>query len=379
MEDDGAGEADADQTRSLEPHDELAALEVNRVVDENASNLAEYGLAESAHQRRVQGRGRRAGELHLGDKTPTQSDIYAVKPGEKRVFLVPAFQETTFAKKPFDLRDKRVLNFERDKVDSHRDCTRPGRRRPAGASGSDWVVKQPLQARGDYSAIEGLLTRLATASMTEAGGAQQSRVDVGLDKPVGSVTLGAGSTRATLALGKEERAPCTRAIGRGSGLHGRSSARDRSQEAADEYRDKDLFEFRNFNVARLRVTRGADTYEFQKVAGTGENAATSGSASSTARPPMSTPKMDDFLAKLTALRAQSFDPTSKTAGLDKPTLVVAASYDASKFERVRLIAGEGQAFAVRDGEGGPPCSTRRLSEMIKALDAVVNPAPAPTS
>ena len=90
--------------------------------------------------------------------------------------------------------------------------------------------------------------------------------------------------------------------------------------------------------------------------------------------------MEDFLSKLSALRAQSFNPTTKAAGLAQATLVAAASYDSGKFERVRLISGEGQAFGVRDGEGGVAVlDASDLSETLKALDAVVNPAPAPTS
>ena len=34
------------------------------------------------------------------------------------MFLVSSFQETSFNKKPFDLRDKKILKFDRDKADA---------------------------------------------------------------------------------------------------------------------------------------------------------------------------------------------------------------------------------------------------------------------
>src|SRR2546430_13497714 len=37
-----------------------------------------------------------------------------------RSFLIPAYQETAFDKGPFDLRDKTLLAFERDKLTSER-------------------------------------------------------------------------------------------------------------------------------------------------------------------------------------------------------------------------------------------------------------------
>src|SRR5687767_11802303 len=147
-----AVDADANEASGLATA--IASLEINRVIEENAANLAEYGLAEPRIKVAFKGPDGAAGEIHLGDKTPTQSDVYAVRPGEKRVFLVQAYQETAFGKKPFDLRDKRVLTFERDKVDSVEIVQAGKPTIQLARTGSDWAVKQPIQTRGDYSVIE---------------------------------------------------------------------------------------------------------------------------------------------------------------------------------------------------------------------------------
>ena len=266
-------QADADQSEISSLTTNLSTLEVNRVVDENAANLAEYGLATPRIIVAYKAQGGGTGELHLGDKTATQSDVYALKPGEKRVFLVPAFHETTFAKKPFDLRDKRILNFERDKIESV-EIAQGSAVTQLVRSGSDWVIKQPFQARGDYSAIEALITKLASTSMTKiVEDATAAPAKYGLDKPVVRVTVGAGSSRATLAIGKEENgAVYAQDQGRGMIFTVDPAVATDLKKSADEYRDKDLFEFRNFNLARLRLTRGNDSYELQKVAGSGDNA-----------------------------------------------------------------------------------------------------------
>ena len=178
-------------------------------------------------------------------------------------------------------------------------------------SGSDWVVKQPLQARGDYSAIEGLITKLASASMTkivERLRCLRHSASYGLDKPVARVTLGAGSSRATLAIGKEENgAVYAQDPARGMVFADRSHRRGGSQEVSRRIPRQGIFEFRNFNLARLRVTRGNDTYELQKVAGTGESGSDKWQrVGHGAAIDLDAVKMDDFLAKLVALRAQSF-------------------------------------------------------------------------
>lgn len=377
---------DADQTEVSSLSSNLATLEENRVVDENASDLAQYGLAEPAIEIAFKADGDVNGALALGDKTPTSSDLYAVRPGEQRVFLVSAFLESTFNKTPFDLRDKRILHFERDKVDRLDIAVGPTRIALA-RNGSEWALEQPIAARGDYGAIEGLLTRLSSASMTKLVEAPKDLEALGLAQPEVVLTLGTGSSKAELAVGPE----------RDGEVHAQDRARNLVftidptlatdlHKGADDYRDKDLFEFRPFNAARLRIARGDDTYEFQKVAGQGEGAAEVWqrvTAESLAE--VEGAKMDELLNKLSAIRAQSFSGSTDSTGLQQPALVVSVSYDDGKFERVRMSRSGGEAFAARDQEpGAARLDQTAFDEGMKALDAALAPpdttqtsAPAP--
>ncbi len=203
-------QGDADQTEASGLASSIAGVELNRVVEENATDLATYGLADPRFKVAFKAADGVAGELHVGEKTATQNDLYAVKAGDKRVFLVSSFQESSFNKKPFDLRDKRVLTVKREDIDSL-DISGDANLQLA-RTGTEWNVRRPVDARGDYSAIEGLLTRIGSATMTKiveqapAGGsiAPDVLTKYGLDKPPLTVTVGAGGTKAALAIGKEE-------------------------------------------------------------------------------------------------------------------------------------------------------------------------------
>lgn len=375
-------EADADQTEISSLTSNLSTLELNRVVEEKATDLSQYGLASPAVEVSFKAEGDVSGQLALGEKTPTGSDLYAVRPDEKKVFAVSAFLESTFNKKPFDLRDKRALKFERDKADSL-EILQGSTRLVLARSGTEWTVEQPVKARADYAAIEGILTRLSTASMTKL--VDPNATDVakfGLEKPVLTASVGMGSSRAVLLVGKEE--------------DGQVYARDQSRpmvfavdptlvtdlkKGVEDYRDKDLFEFRPFSAARLRLTRGPDTFEFQKTPGTGETATdkwqrvTNGSTSD-----VDATKIDDLLTKLSNLRAQSFSGTEAGTGLQTPALVVGVSFDQGKFERVRLGRSGGDAFAARESEpGAARLEASAFDEAMKALDALVTPAAAETT
>ena len=93
----------------------LASLEIQRVIDENPSDLKEYGLT----QPRVEVAFKAGGKDHkllIGQKTPPGSDLYARLADQKRVVLIPSFLDTTFNKTTFDLRDKSVLKVDRDEI-----------------------------------------------------------------------------------------------------------------------------------------------------------------------------------------------------------------------------------------------------------------------
>ena len=157
---------DADQNEVTALIGGLTSLDIAREVDANASSLAEYGLTAPKSDITFTAKGGVTGRVRLGDQTPTGSDLYAVKGDGTRVFLVAPFVETSLARSPFDLRDKRVLRFERDQADGL-EITAAGRVPVTFTrANSDWRVTAPVNARGDYGAIEGLLTRLSTTMMS---------------------------------------------------------------------------------------------------------------------------------------------------------------------------------------------------------------------
>jgi hypothetical protein len=305
------------------------------------------------------------------------------------VFVISAYQESTFGKKPFDLRDKRILNFERDKVDLIEVAQRGSPAIQIARAGSEWILKSPIQARGDYSAVEGLLTRISSARMTrliDGAATPPAAPDLakyGLDQPGVTTTVGAGSTRATLVLGREEEgAVYARDQARPLLFTVEPSLATDLKKAADEYRDKDLFEFRSFNADRLRIVRGAEAHDFVKVRGTEANAVEKWQRQPAGGSPLDveSTKMDDLLSKVSNLRAQSFVSSFAGTGLDEPALVIAASYDQGKFERVMLARPGADAYASRQGEpGAAKLDATAYDDVLKALDAVVAPAPQPAA
>jgi hypothetical protein len=156
--------AEADQGQVSNAATSLASLEINRVVDDNPSDLSQYGLNPPKAEITFRAKGQKdTHRLLLGEKTATGSDLYAKTPDQKRVFLISGYLENTFERTPFDLRDKAALKFDQSKADGieivHDGTT------ALAKSGSEWAVTKPYKARADFAGAEAVLTSLSSLQM----------------------------------------------------------------------------------------------------------------------------------------------------------------------------------------------------------------------
>src|SRR5687767_4564608 len=372
---------DADPPEAISLAQAISNIESVREVVDNAPDLAQFGLSDPPTIVEFKADGGESGSFKLGNKNPTQSEIYAMKGGDSSVVLVSAFQESSFNTEPFAMRDKRILKFDREKADRLA-LAKCANSIEMSRSGSDSKVVEPVEARSDYSAVEGFLTRLNSANMSRLVEEKPSDLaKYGLDKPVMMVTIGAGSSKTVLEVGKTENDQTyARDASRPMVFTVDSTLQGDLNKNFDDYRKKELFEFRPFYLARLRAVldapAGAKTYEFEKVppAKPGEaetwKVTRVGGSSHNADPAA----MDDLLNKLVGIKAESFVSGTTRTGLDKPALVVSASYDEGKFERVRFGAVGDNAYGKRDDEASvAKIDHMPMRALLQAFDTVVMP------
>jgi hypothetical protein len=182
----------------------LESLEMDEVVAESPSDLAEYGLAAPRATVRVRLQG--ASEplvLQVGDKTPDGSAVYARVPTAARVFTVPAYVEASFTKKPFDLRDRSVLHVEREAVTSLDIKGPEGAHALAKDEKGEWSFVRPLRTRAGRWSVDALVGTLVNLRMEAV--AAETATDLkpfGLAPPVRTVTIGlSGGAMRTLEVG----------------------------------------------------------------------------------------------------------------------------------------------------------------------------------
>ncbi|HET8584230.1 MAG TPA: DUF4340 domain-containing protein [Casimicrobiaceae bacterium] len=356
----------ADQAELSGITSNLASLEVQRVIDEQPTDLKQYSLDPARIEIDFRSGGRDH-KLLLGQKTPTASDMYAKLPDKPRVFLIASYLDTTFNRSTFDLRDKTVLAFDRDKVD--RVTLKDAKRTIALAKqGADWALTSPVEARADFSTVEGLVGRINTAQMKAITSTDASDLkQYGLDAPASTITIASGSATASLAIGKkaDDGTVYAKDASRPLVFTIDSAIADDMAKPIDDFRQKDLFDARSFNTTRIEIVRNGQTRAFERAGDKWKQVAPDAKDVDAA-------KVDALLTALTSARATGFVEKSANTGLDKPEIGVTIKYEnGQKTEHVDFGKHASDVFAQRQGEQGvAKVDAATFDAIVKALDGV---------
>src|SRR6516225_11838468 len=94
----------------------LSPLNSDRLIEEKASDLSKYGLATPALEVDITLKDNKTQKLLIGDQTPSGSNYYAAVAGEPRLYTIATYNKSGLDKTADDLRDKRLLTADFDKV-----------------------------------------------------------------------------------------------------------------------------------------------------------------------------------------------------------------------------------------------------------------------
>lgn len=371
-------QAPADRNSVSDVVTNLANLEEDRVVDENASDLKAYGLAEPRIDVTFHVEGdKEPKRILVGDKNPTNMGLYAKLPSNNRVFLVGSTLDTTLNKSTFDFRDKAALKFEQNKVTSV-DLTSSTQAIRLEKTGDDWRLVKPIQAPADFVSVNGLLGQLQSAQMTALKDRPEDLKDLkqyGLDKPEVVATLGMGGSNVRLELGRAADAGSiwVRDPSRAAVFSINNGVAEELKKNPQDLRRKEVFDFRPFNTTRFEITRGKDTRAFERVKGTGENAVDTWKQVAPTEKTVDASNLEGALLDFSNLRADSFvDRAGAATGHTSPAAVIAVKFDdGKKEERVTFGSAGGGTFATRpDQPGALRLEAGKFEEALKKLDAL---------
>ena len=195
--------ADATEVDSL--LSSIANLEIAEVVTETPGQLSDFGLEppKATLSLGVAGAGEPV-RLLLGDKAPDGANVYAKLPAQGRVFVIPSHIESSFDKKPFDLRDRDVMHVKRDAVKTLEVQGPEGGYALSRDDKGEWAFTRPVATRAGRWSVDGLIGTIENLRMDSVASEEAKDLKpFGLDKPARTVSLSlADGGHKVLEIGK---------------------------------------------------------------------------------------------------------------------------------------------------------------------------------
>jgi hypothetical protein len=357
----------ADQDAANQFVASAANVSSDRVVEDKASNVSSYGLNSPILEVDVTGKGGKISQLKIGDDTPTNSGSYAMLDGDPRVFTVASYVKTGLDKSLNDLRDKRLLTFDQDKL-SRVELIAKKQDIEFGRDKDQWQIVKPRPLRADGLQVDEMLRKLKDAKMDLALSADDAKKAVATfasGMPVATVKLTDPSGTEQIEIRKDK----TDYYAKSSIMPGvfkvTPDLGTGVDKALDDFRNKKLFDFGFNDPNKVEMHAGGKTYAFQKG---GEDWFSNGKK-------LDSVSLQSFLDKLRDLTASKFIDTGT---LGAPAIDVTVVSSNSKLTEKVLFAKQGADYAAqRENEPALYGLDAKTVDQLAQAASDVKPAPPP--
>jgi hypothetical protein len=349
--------ADPDTASSLVSS--LSNVTADAVIEPKATDLKAYGLENPSLDVQIKRKDGKTAELQIGDDTPTGSGAYAKLAGDPRVVSIGSYVKTSIDKSPNDLRDKRMLTFDSDKL-TRVELDAKGQTIEFGKSGaSEWQIVKPRPLRADSSAVSSLVDKLKDAKMDLTATGDPGKDFAGATK-VATATVTDASGNQTLEVRKDKD----------KNVYAKSSAvedvykvnsdlADAMDKSLDDFRNKKLFDFGFSDPSKVEVNGVVYTK--------------SGDKWMSGPKTMDNTSVQNLIDKLRDLSATKF---VEAGGGEQVFTATVTSNDNKRVEKVNLRKQGDKYFAQRENEPSIyELDAQAVTDLQKAASDVKEAAP----
>jgi len=330
----------ADQDAASQLASSAANVSSDRVVDEKGSNLSAYGLNSPGLEVDITGKNGKVSKLLIGDDTPTNSGNYAMLEGSPKVYTVPSYVKTGVDKSSNDLRDKRLLTFDQDKL-SRVELLAKKQDIEFGRDKDHWQIVKPRPLRADGLQVDEMLRKLKDAKMDltlSDEDAKKTAAAFAAGTPIATVKLTdpSGTQQIEIRKDKDDYYAKSSTV---PGVYKVTAELGAGvDKSLDDFRNKKLFDFGFNDPSKIEMHVNGKFYGFQKG---GDDWFSNGKK-------MDATSVQSFLDKLRDLSASKF---IDTGSLGTPSIdITVVSSDGKSTEKL-LISKQGSDYvAQRENE-----------------------------
>lgn len=349
----------------------LSPMDGATVIDEKPSDLKQFGLAEPEAQVSATEKDGKTHTILVGDDTPTGDSAYVMLSGDPKVYSVPKNTKTSFDKGLKDLRDKRLLPVDYDKLSSV-EVSGPKLHLTFASQDGKWTVRNLSDMRGDTSKLENVIEKLRTATMDPSTPDTEKKQAASLfasGAPIATVKATDASGTQELQVRKSGKdAYYAKATAMDGFFKVSSQLGDAVDKNTEDFREKRVFDVAESTPDKVDFHDGTKAYYLTR---SGEDW-WSGDGKK-----MDAVSVEDFLRPIRSMSASKF----ATSGSATPTLTLTVTYQEGKRVEKADIAKSGDAYIAKR-EDGPTLyqldakSIEDLQKGASGLKPAETPAPA---
>lgn len=308
--------------------DDFSNLRIERVVEEEPSDLEKYGIPQKEIELYTKGQDIPI-KIQIGMQNPLDNTFFAKKAEEKRVVLIPSSLKSLLEKKVFDFRQKDIFKFESDQAKSMK-LKAKGIQWEAEKEDEDWFLRKPVNALAQKNKINDILFALSNLKAKEFVSEEKKDEEIKnfeLDKPDYEVAIDfpVENRQVTFFIHKkDDKVHATSSISMKILQVEDSILSDLEKEPGD-LRDKEVADFFTWEVKILQIKKGETSLKLSKDEEENwhfEEPALQGADKE---------KIQSFLRKLEALESEEF--------MDPPLDLVDFGLDIPQAE-IKIWAGE---------------------------------------
>ena len=304
-----------------------ASVVSDKVVEDKTADPGQYGLKQPPLTLTLTLKDGKSKSLRVGDEAPAGSASYASAEGDPHVYTVASYTKESFNKTAADLRDKRMLTFDTEKLARVTLAAKKTETEFGKNAQGEWQILKPKPYRADVFTVDDLTRRLEDVKLDatlSADDLKKNAAAFSSAAPLAVVTAtdAAGTQRLEIRKTKDDKYYARSSVVDGAYTVEAATAKifDRS---TDDFRNKKLLDFGFTDPSRIDFHGPAVQ---TSVAKGGEKWFRNGK-------PLESAPLQMFLDKLRDLSATKFAETGFGAATIDITVV---SGDGKKTENVSL-------------------------------------------
>jgi hypothetical protein len=342
----------------------FSSLNSQRLVDEKAGNLATYGLDAPKLEVDLTERENKTQKLMLGDDTPAGNGIYAKLDGDPRVFTIPKYDETSIDKSANDLRDKRLLTVDPEKI-SRVNLISKKQEIEFGRNKEEWQIVKPKPLRADGTQVDELVRALTDAKMDLTASDDQKKIAsafaAGTPVATAKLTTESGTQELQVRKSKDDYYAKSSAV---QGIYKVPSTLGQALDKnLEDFRNKKLFDLGFDDPNKIEIRDGSKTYSLTR---SGEDW-WSGSAKK-----LDAGAVQALIEKIRDLTASKFVDSGFTGA--STVDVTVTSNDGKRVEKVAIAKLGDNYIAMRENEPALYQIDSKLVDDLTKSAAEVKPA-----